>query len=33
VNLDFDVFSYGADGQAGGEGENADVVAGDKRTG
>jgi general secretion pathway protein G len=33
VNLDFDVFSYGADGQAGGEGESADVVAGDKRTG
>ena len=31
VNLDFDVFSLGADGQAGGEGEGADVVAGDKR--
>ena len=31
VNIDFDVYSFGADGQAGGEGENADVVAGDKR--
>jgi general secretion pathway protein G len=31
INLDFDVFSLGADGQAGGEGDNADVVAGDKR--
>ena len=31
VNLDFDVYSLGADGQAGGEGEAADVVAGDKR--
>lgn len=26
-NVDFDIVSYGADGQAGGEGENADVVA------
>jgi general secretion pathway protein G len=26
-NKDFDVVSYGADGQPGGEGENADVVA------
>lgn len=25
-NLDFDVVSYGADGKAGGEGENADIV-------
>ena len=33
VNIDFDVYSFGADGQAGGEGENADVVAGDKRSG
>jgi general secretion pathway protein G len=31
INLDFDVYSLGADGQAGGEGDNADVVAGDKR--
>jgi general secretion pathway protein G len=31
VNLDFDVYSFGADGQSGGEGENADIVAGDKR--
>ncbi len=31
VNLDFDVYSYGADGQAGGEGENADIIAGDKK--
>lgn len=31
VNLDFDVYSFGADGQAGGEGENADIIAGDKR--
>lgn len=31
INLDFDVYSFGADGQAGGEGEGADVVAGDKR--
>lgn len=26
-NVDFDIVSYGADGQAGGEGENADIVA------
>ncbi len=26
-NIDFDIVSYGADGQPGGEGENADVVA------
>lgn len=26
VNPDFDIVSYGADGQAGGEGENADIV-------
>jgi general secretion pathway protein G len=25
-NVDFDVVSYGADGKAGGEGENADIV-------
>jgi general secretion pathway protein G len=25
-NVDFDIISYGADGQPGGEGENADVV-------
>ena len=25
-NIDFDIVSYGADGQPGGEGENADVV-------
>lgn len=31
VNLDFDIYSFGADGQAGGEGDNADIVAGDKR--
>jgi general secretion pathway protein G len=31
INLDFDVYSLGADGQAGGEGDSADVVAGDKR--
>jgi len=31
VNLDFDVYSFGADGQAGGEGEAADIIAGDKR--
>ena len=31
VNLDFDVYSFGADGQSGGEGDAADVVAGDKR--
>ncbi len=27
-NADFDIVSYGKDGQAGGEGENADVVSG-----
>lgn len=32
VNLDFDVYSFGSDGQRGGEGEAADIVAGDKRT-
>ncbi|HRJ50607.1 MAG: type II secretion system major pseudopilin GspG [Phycisphaeraceae bacterium] len=26
-NVDFDVISYGADGQPGGEGENADIIA------
>jgi general secretion pathway protein G len=26
-NVDFDIVSYGADGQPGGDGENADVVA------
>lgn len=26
VNVDFDIVSYGADGQPGGEGENADVT-------
>ncbi|MCG3123488.1 MAG: Type II secretion system protein G [Phycisphaerales bacterium] len=26
-NVDFDVISYGADGQPGGDGENADVIA------
>jgi type II secretory pathway pseudopilin PulG len=31
INLDFDVYSFGADGQSGGEGENADIIAGDKR--
>jgi general secretion pathway protein G len=31
INLDFDVYSFGADGQSGGEGDAADVVAGDKR--
>lgn len=29
-NHDFDVVSYGADGSPGGEGENADIVAGKK---
>lgn len=33
VNLDFDVYSFGSDGQRGGEGEAADIVAGDKRVG
>lgn len=28
VNVDFDIVSYGADGQPGGEGENADIVHG-----
>ncbi|MCA9285702.1 MAG: type II secretion system protein GspG [Phycisphaerales bacterium] len=28
VNRDFDIMSFGADGEAGGEGENADVVNG-----
>jgi general secretion pathway protein G len=31
INLDFDVYSLGADGQAGGEGENADIIAGDRQ--
>lgn len=30
VNIDFDIVSYGADGQPGGEGENADVSNGQK---
>src|SRR5437868_936224 len=30
VNTDFDIVSYGKDGQPGGEGENADVIAGKK---
>jgi general secretion pathway protein G len=25
-NVDFDIVSYGADGQPGGEGENADII-------
>lgn len=29
-NADFDIISYGADGQAGGEGENADIISGQK---
>ncbi len=29
-NFDFDVVSYGADGQSGGEGENKDIVNGKK---
>ncbi|MDI1290488.1 MAG: type II secretion system major pseudopilin GspG [bacterium] len=29
-NVDFDVVSYGADGQAGGEGENKDLINGKK---
>lgn len=29
-NVDFDVVSYGADGQPGGEGEDADIVSGKK---
>jgi general secretion pathway protein G len=31
VNIDFDIYSFGADGQSGGEGEAADIVSGDKR--
>jgi hypothetical protein len=30
VNADFDIVSYGADGQAGGEGDNKDIVSGKK---
>lgn len=30
VNVDFDIVSYGADGQLGGEGEAADIVNGKK---
>lgn len=30
VNADFDIVSYGADGSAGGEGESADIVNGQK---
>lgn len=30
VNADFDIVSYGKDGQAGGDGENADIVNGKK---
>ena len=30
VNYDFDIVSYGADGQPGGEGEDADIVSGAK---
>jgi general secretion pathway protein G len=29
-NADFDIISYGADGQPGGEGENEDIIAGKK---
>ena len=28
INVDFDIVSYGKDGQSGGEGENADIVNG-----
>ena len=28
VNADFDIISYGKDGQAGGEGEDADIISG-----
>lgn len=28
VNRDFDIISYGADGEAGGDGEDADIVSG-----
>lgn len=31
VNIDFDVYSLGSDGQMGGEGEAADIVAGDRK--
>lgn len=31
INIDFDVFSFGADGQVGGEGEAADIISGDKK--
>lgn len=31
VNVDFDIVSYGADGQRGGEGENEDVIHGTRR--
>ncbi|NDA70393.1 MAG: hypothetical protein EBX63_05440 [Betaproteobacteria bacterium] len=30
VNRDFDVVSFGADGQPGGEGENKDIINGAK---
>lgn len=30
VNVDFDIISYGKDGQPGGEGENEDVISGKK---
>jgi general secretion pathway protein G len=30
-NVDFDVVSYGLDGQPGGEGENSDIIAGKKK--
>lgn len=32
VNFDFDIISYGADGEPGGEGENADIIAGERRS-
>ncbi|HMN95604.1 MAG TPA: type II secretion system protein GspG [Phycisphaerales bacterium] len=31
VSYDFDVISFGADGEPGGEGENADIVSGERR--
>ncbi|MFO0783641.1 MAG: type II secretion system protein GspG [Phycisphaerales bacterium] len=31
VNADFDVYSFGADGQGGGEADNADIVAGARK--
>lgn len=31
INFDFDVYSMGSDGQVGGEGEAADVIAGDAK--